>query len=393
MLTTLKTNRSLTFYQPTASLSKNTISSSHTGGIASAVIANSSMVTAMTTTRFTTQLNGFLNSLNAKRASDAASLDLSVSNQTARNRGVARAWEYENADIQMGGKGSANWTYEEQQEILEHGKVRHKTMPDGKKDGPVGHHELNVSDHPDQQANPDYIKFYKNLKEHLDKGHNGKWNNKSDARIIEKNKMLKRTNAKRVFKNELKGLGIAVAIGLGVGFTIGFAVTLAQSGITPESLKLATIEGAKGSTEACALSAVGYGISRSIGEIAAKAVIGMLGNHGVNITENIIKMCNIAVVGILTIAVFSVYQFLKLKHQGLATRDSLMQVGKQVLFSLTLLAVSIAAQGIWGGPAGIIVSVSIGIIFITYSLAETVHTRKFSEKVRIYMIDKCRPAY
>jgi len=61
--------------------------------------------------------------------------------------------------------------------------------------------------------------------------------------MIDKNKMLKDTNSKRVFKNELHGLGVAVAIGLGVGFTIGFAVTLAQSGITPESVKLATIEG------------------------------------------------------------------------------------------------------------------------------------------------------
>lgn len=266
-------------------------------------------------------------------------------------------------------------------------------MPDGTKDGPQGHHQQNVSDHPNQQANPDNIKFYKTHDDHIDKAHGGKPHNETNGDLIDKNRMLRKTNARRVTKNEVRGLGIAVAIGLGVGFTIGFAITLAQSGVTPESLKLAAFEGAKGGAEAGVLSAVGYGISRSIGEIATKAVSGMLGNIGVNITENIIKMCNMAVVGVLTIAVFSAYQFLKLKHQGVATRDALMQVGKQALFSLTLLAVSIAAQGIWGGPAGIIVSLSIGIIFITYSLAETVHTRQFSEKVRIYMIDKCRPAF
>ena len=42
--------------------------------------------------------------------------------------------------------------------------------------------------------------------------------------------MLKKTNSKRVFRNEIKGIGIAAAIGIGVGFTIGFAVSLAHLG-------------------------------------------------------------------------------------------------------------------------------------------------------------------
>ena len=175
--------------------------------------------------------------------------------------------------------------------------------------------------------------------------------------------------------------------------TIGFVVTLAQSGVTPESIKLAAIEGAKGGAEAGALAAVGYGIGRTVGQTASNAVAGLLGNLGVNLTENILRMVNMGVVGPLTIIVFSAYQFIKLKRQGIATHDAVAQVGKQALFSLSLLAVSIAAQGIWGGPAGIIVSVSIGIILISYTVITSVHQRLFAEKVRVYMIDKCRPSF
>ena len=204
--------------------------------------------------------------------------------------------------------------------------------------------------------------------------------------------MLEKTNSKRVFKNELRGLGIAVAIGAGLGITVGFVTTLAQSGVTPDSLKLALAEGAKGGLESGFLAGVGYGIGRTIGEVASKAAAG-LENIGITITDNISKMINMGVVGALTVVVFSAYQFIKLKRNNVATKDALIQVGKQALFSLSLLAVSIAAQGIWGGAAGIIVSVSVGIIMITYSVADSIHQRHFAEEIRVYTIEKCCPSF
>jgi hypothetical protein len=368
---------------------------------------------------YNTQLSNYLKDLNALRAQDIQKLDLSRENTLARNTGVKRAWQYEQADVDMGGTGSANWAEAERQEILETGKVSHKVVVDENgnpvlnksgnplKDGPHGHHQQNVADHPNQQANPDNIKFYKSEEQHRVEGHGGDYGNETDAPLIDKDQMLKNTNDKRVivkegeiaqtktsiFKNELRGLGIAVAIGLGVGITIGFVVSLAQSGVTPESLKLAAIESAKGGLEAGALAAVSYGVGRTIGEVASKTVGGLLQNLGVTLTENIAKMVNMGVVGGLTIVVFSAYQFIKLKRMGIATRDALIQVGKQALFSLSLLAVSIAAQGIWGGPAGIIVSVSIGIILISYTVITSVHQRQFAERVRIYTIEKCYPEF
>lgn len=382
MLASLKNNRSLTFYQQ-ATGGSNDVNASYAGGISAVPISGVSFTAITTTKGYNTQLNGYLTKLNSLQASDALRYDLSSPNQAARNMGVKRAWMYEKADIEMDGSGSTKWSAVEKAQIMEQDTVR----------GAEGHHQQNVSDHPEQQADPNNIKFYKTKAEHLQDGHDGNWDNESNKPMTDKSKMLEKTNSKRIFKNELQGLGLALAIGAGVGLAIGFITTLAQSGITPDALKLATVEGLNSGIESGLMAAAGYGIGRTIGNVAAQAVSGMLENFGVVIVENISKMVNMGVVGSLTIIVFSAYQFVKLKLRGVATMDALKRTGKQALISLSLLAVSIAAQGIWGGAAGIIVSVSIGIIFITYAAADSVHRRHFAERIRIYTIEKCYPAF
>lgn len=383
MLTTLKENRSLTFYQHSTTTSRGMTSLSRASGTGAAVISGISFRASTTIAGYNAQLQNFLTDLNLKRATDAASLDLTTPNAAARQRAVSRAWEYERADVEMGGKGSAEWTKEQRAEIKETGKVR----------GAEGHHQKNVADHPEQQADPDNIKFYKSRRAHLDDGHDGDFHNSTDGELIDKNEMLKRTNTKRVWRKEIQSLGMAVAIGAGVGMTIGFITTLAQMGATPDSLWLALAEGTKSGLESGLLSAAGYGIGRTVGEAASRALEGVLENLGLTITDNLSKMVNMGVVGALTVTVFSAYQFVKLKCQGVATKEALIQTGKQALFSLSLLAVSIAAQGIWGGAAGIIVSVSVGIIMITYSVADSIHQRHFAETIRVYTIEKCRPRF
>lgn len=196
-----------------------------------------------------------------------------------------------------------------------------------------------------------------------------------------------------VFKNELRGLGLAAAIGAGVGFTIGFATTLAQTGITPDSTKIAFGSGVKSGMESGLISTVGYGIGRTIGQTATSAVIGLLGNLGIEITENVSMVCNMGIVGVITISVFSAYQFAKLKLQGADTREALLQVGKQAACSLSVLTVSIAVQCAVGGTAGIIVSVGIGFLMVSYSVVSTVHQRQFAEELQIYVIEKCKPVF
>lgn len=335
MISEIRNNKSLTFYQSTSLQQKTNQLSPYVGGIGSTAIGVTMYETVTTTTQFNNQLNGFLDALNSQRERIDQKVSEGLMNDSsykgARNDGVKLAWDYEKSDVEMGGKGSANWNTEQRQEIRANGKVR----------GAEGHHQKNVSNHPEEQGNPDNIKFYKSREEHKEQGHNGDWKNESDAPMTDKDKMLKKTNAKRVFKNELRGVGIAAAIGVGIGFTIGFAVSLAQNGVTPDSIKYAVTEGGKAGATSGIQSVVGYGIGRTLGQLATHAMEGALSNLGINITENISKMCNMSAVGVITIAMFSVYQFIKLKREGIATKEATIQIRNQALFSLSLLAVSI----------------------------------------------------
>lgn len=387
ILTALRNNKSLTFYQTTEFRPKFSVDSSYTGGITATAISSTAYTTATVTTQFNNQLNAFLDAFHAERERIANKVAEGLAKDSeytgARNDAVKLAWDYEKADVEMGGRGSSDWDDAQCQEIKETGKVR----------GAEGHHQKNVADHPEDQGDPDNIKFYKSRKEHLEKGHNGDFHNSSDAPKIDKDKMLKKTNSKRVFRNEIKGIGIAAAIGIGVGFTIGFAVSLAQTGVTPDSIKYALINGGKSGLSSGIQSTIGYGIGRTVGQLASQALTGVFSNVGLEITENIAKMCNMGAVGAITIGVFSTVQFVKLVCKGESLKTAAIQVGKQALFSLSLLVVSITAQGIFGGPSGIIVSVGVGIIFVTYTIADTVHQRNYSEKLRVYMIEKCKPIF
>ena len=73
---------------------------------------------------------------------------------------------------------------------------------------------------------------------------------------------------------------------------------------------------------------------------------------------------------------------------GECLKSAAIQVGKQALFSLSLLAISIAAQGMWGGPAGIIVSIGTGIVIVSYTIADAVHQRTFAEECHIKTIEE-----
>ena len=61
--------------------------------------------------------------------------------------------------------------------------------------------------------------------------------------------------------------------------------------------------------------------------------------------------------------------------------------------SLSVLAVSIVAQGVFGGAAGIIVATAAGIITVTYSITDAVHQRNFAERIRIYTIEQYTPYF
>ncbi|MFW6030715.1 MAG: hypothetical protein ACOCRO_10775 [Halanaerobiales bacterium] len=387
-----KNKLSLTFNQTTQSLSKPySVSNVNPSTFSFGVQAVNTFGTMDITNAFNNQFHDIYSNLNNIRQNYQQRVNEliasgSSSNDTLRNKGVELAWKYEQAELEMGGSGTRNWTPDQQKEIFEKGRARNFE----------GHHKNSVGTNPSQQANPDNIEFLEEhrkgdgVREHFDK-HGRSWNNQTEGDLIDRNGRLKRINRNRVIKNELVGIGTAAAIGLGVGFTLGFVITLAQSGISTENLKNATRVGRKAGAEGAVLGVVNHLVVRGVGEVATNALQGVVKNLGFTVTENITKMCNMAVMGGLAIVIFSVYQFTKLKLQGYSTKECIIRVGKSVAFSATVLLASIIAQGLWGGHAGIIVSISIGIIVISYKIIESQHNKRISEKVRLYMIEKCEP--
>lgn len=196
--------------------------------------------------------------------------------------------------------------------------------------------------------------------------------------------------------NELSGIGIAAAIGLGMGFAIGVAVSLAQNGLNPNSLKYAVasgaVQGASGAVVAGAGAVLGILVRPAAESIAEFAIQHMSTNITAATAQNIVAVCNIAVIGSITTAAFLTYEFVKLKMQGYSTKECLLRTGKSAALAFSILIVSVVAQGVWGGPAGMVVSITAGIILTGYTVAKIVHDKTVSKNITYHSIDLCKPA-
>lgn len=292
---------------------------------------------------------------------------------TYRQRGVSMAWKYEKADIEMGGRGSENWDKQEQQQILDKGRVQ----------GAEGHHQQNVADHPTEQSNPDNIKFFRTREQHLEEGHGGDFHNESDAPMSDKDQMLKDTNTRRVIGNELKGTGIAAAIAFVAAFSISFIVAAAQDGITPEAFKNASINGGNGAI----IGAAGFAVGRIVANHITPAIVHALEKVGINVTENLSNACTMGITGIAIVAVVSIVQFIHLKRKGYTTKKALLQVAKSASLSLlTIFATSLICAK-FGSMVASYVGIAISVGFIIYSIYKYYRNKKISIKINDLTID------
>ncbi len=85
------------------------------------------------------------------------------------NKAISAAWAKEQALVQEG-KGTRDWTPEQQQDILQHGKAY-----DENGRAFEGHHMKSAEKYPEEQGNPDNIQFL-SRPEHF-KAHNGSFQN------------------------------------------------------------------------------------------------------------------------------------------------------------------------------------------------------------------------
>ena len=343
-----------------------------------------SYTTRFVTTAYNEQCDNFIKTLGAKKTQYQLKVDQALKNDPTytghRDKGVSLAWKYERADVEMGGNGSENWSKAEKNDIRTRktGTVRHAE----------GHHRRNVADHPEDQTDPDNIKFYRSREEHLKEGHDGNFQNESDQPKMDKEEMLKKTNRRRVVRNELKGIGLAALIGFATGASIGFIVSLAQNGISPDTLIQAFKDGGVAGLEGASLSVVSYGIFRMVGGPVTSALTGVLTKLGVEITDKITKACNMGGVGAILILTTSIYTYIKLRGQGVNNKDALKTVGKQALISVSTLAVTVIVQSVYGGPAAIAVGIGISAVMLGYSMYNVYHNKQLADKMQLYSINK-----
>lgn len=198
---------------------------------ANALVSGSVAVgTASMTTEYNNECNALRETLGTRVSAEQAALNEKLKETPGyvgdRSKGVSTAYEYEVADVKMGGHGSAGWNDTECAELLNTGKVR----------GAEGHHTNNVADHPEMQTNPDNITFYRDRKSHLERGHNGDFRNASSGPLVNKDAMLERTNTKRVLKNEACGALFATGTGMVIGLGSSVYDSCKEEGLSFKSI-------------------------------------------------------------------------------------------------------------------------------------------------------------
>ena len=220
------------------------------------------------------QYNSIVNTLHAEKSAinNRLAEHLATDNSYIgmRNEGVRLAWKYEQADAQMGGVGSTHWNQDQIREIQQNGQVR----------GAQGHHINNVADHPEHQANPDNIRFYKDQQAHLQEGHNGNFQNESSGSLIDKDAMLAKTNQKRVLAAGLKGCTIAAVVGSVIGTTVTMIAELARVGIADVDMHELFKISLKAGIETGAIAATTYAVGQSVSRLLENAGLALGTNLG-----------------------------------------------------------------------------------------------------------------
>lgn len=181
-------------------------------------------------------------------------------------------------------------------------------------------------------------------------------------------------------RNELTGLGMAAAIGLGMGVTLALVSELARVGLDSEQIGGVVFDSLVVGAESGTIAAATY--------VAGRGSTYLMESAGLNLMSSAGYMVNFATIGILSTSIVCIYQFTKSKLNGASTNEALSLTGRTAVSSTAMLAMSLAAQGIWGGPAGIIVSTSVGLAFLIVDTGKTVYARKIEARIREYSIEE-----
>ncbi|MBD5102044.1 MAG: hypothetical protein HDT27_04975, partial [Subdoligranulum sp.] len=124
-------------------------------------------------------------------------------------------------------------------------------------------------------------------------------------------------------RNEITGLGTAVAIGLGTGITMSLVSGLARVGLDSEKIGDVVFDSLAAGTESGTITAVTYAAGRGATHLMEEAGMDLLSASG--------SMANFAAIGILSTSIVCVYQFTKSRIGGASVDEALDLTGKTAL--------------------------------------------------------------
>jgi len=351
---------------------RDSVTSSVSVTAAPLISTNAGLAIGEVSSAFIREYSAFASALNTKRIQYRQHVDAQLAIDKGfsdyRSNGVGLAREYERADLIMGGNGSRNYTPEERAALIETGSA----------EGLDGHHINSVGEHRDMQADPDNIVFL-TKEEHLE-AHNGNWQNQTEGKLIDRNKMIRRTNTRRVFHNELKGLGISAAIGFGVGVTISAVIQLSLTGLKDADLPLLMKRSLLSGVEAAAVTSVTYAVGRG-----AHYALGTLFNIGPSAFSYVLS------VGALSAAVGVVYQLVRMRMMGVPKEVAYDIAGKTATVSLLSVALSALATAKYGLVGGTAASIAFTVFLLAFNVGKNIHDRVINEKISLFTIEQQRP--
>ena len=251
---------------------------------------------------------------------------------------------------------------------------------------PEYHHRESISSNPEKQSladNIDILDTTTHDQKHVD-SETGKINYRKPVN----EKPLNRTgemiegNKLRVLKSEIQGLTAAAILGGGIGFAMSFIAEIAKVGLESEQIGNIIFNSVGIGVESGIISGTTY--------IAGRGLTTALENLGLNVVSNTGAIISFGAVGTLSTAIICTYQFIKTRIQGASAEEALSTSGKTAISSMSLLIISMIAQGIWGGPAGIIVSTGVGLFYFSINIIQNVHARKLEISLREYAVEEYR---
>ena len=306
-----------------------------------------------------------------------------------RARAIDKAWEMERIDVEWGGRGSEKWTRAERAEIRKYGRIKQ-----GKVEGKIvkeypGHHQKSVHYHPEEQGNPDNIKFYRSREEHIKKGHGGDPHNESDQPMLDRAKMVQRTNARRVIKNELKGAGITAIISFATSTTIAFILECARNGWSPEARRLALKTAMYSGGETTGVAMMCYIGARVLVEPATKLIVKVLERAGKNVTEYGREWIGCGIVTAVAIVITGIYTYRKLRKAGFSQKESAIKVLEQSFITLLISAFMFLLNKKLGSNVWtIIIAVVASFGYAGYQYYLTVKDRDLMDKLQAKVIEE-----